>query len=59
MYRKSKNLYIASQECQHAHVDTHDFQAVKFYKKNEYEICDQLNNLPEEYNQYLLKKDLT
>lgn len=44
--------------CNHAHLDTHDFQAVNFYKKNHYEICGQLDDLPKGYNRYLLKKVL-
>ena len=44
--------------CSNAHLDTHDFQAVNFYKKNGYTICGQLDNLPKGYNRYLLKKEL-
>lgn len=44
--------------CGNAHLDTHDFQAVGFYQKNGYEICGQLDGLPEGYNRYLMKKKL-
>jgi ribosomal protein S18 acetylase RimI-like enzyme len=44
--------------CENAHLDTHDFQALNFYKKNGYVICGQLNDLPKGYNRYLLKKKL-
>lgn len=44
--------------CNHAHLDTHDFQALEFYKKNNYIVCGQLEDLPKGYNRYLLKKDL-
>jgi GNAT superfamily N-acetyltransferase len=40
----------------HAHLDTHDFQAVEFYKKNGYTICGQLDDLPPGHTRYLLKK---
>lgn len=44
--------------CHHAHLDTHDFQAVHFYQKNGYTTCGQLDDLPKGYNRYLLKKTL-
>lgn len=44
--------------CKHAHLDSHDFQAVEFYKKNGYIIAGQLDDLPEGYTRYLMKKDL-
>ena len=44
--------------CNNAHLDTHDFQSVNFYKKNGYEVCGQLDDLPKGYNRYLLKKKL-
>ena len=44
--------------CNNAHLDTHDFQAMNFYQKNNYEICGQLDDLPKGYNKYLLKKIL-
>ena len=58
-----KLLEMAEEEakkrgCNNAHLDTHDFQSVNFYKKNGYEICGQLDDLPEGYNRYLLKKEL-
>jgi ribosomal protein S18 acetylase RimI-like enzyme len=45
--------------CEHVHLDSHDFQAVEFYKKNGYVIAGQLDDLPEGYTRYLMKKDLT
>ncbi len=44
--------------CQNSHLETHDFQALDFYKKNGYEVCGQLDDLPQGYNRYLLKKHL-
>ncbi len=44
--------------CKNAHLDTHDFQAVEFYKKNGYVICGQLDDLPEGSTRYLMKKQL-
>ncbi|MBU1445809.1 GNAT family N-acetyltransferase [Patescibacteria group bacterium] len=44
--------------CKHVHLDSHDFQAVEFYKKNGYIIAGQLDDLPEGYTRYLMKKDL-
>ena len=32
--------------CKNAHLDTHDFQSIDFYKKNGYEICGLLDDLP-------------
>ena len=66
-YRKaglgSRILKMAEEEarqrgCRYAHLDTHDFQAVGFYKKNGYEIVSRLENLPEGFNRYLMKKAL-
>ncbi len=44
--------------CGNAHLDTHDFQALGFYQKNGYEICGQLDDLPQGHTRYLLKKHL-
>ena len=44
--------------CKFAHLDSHDFQAIEFYKKNGYEIVGELQELPENHNRYLLKKQL-
>ncbi|HHA18874.1 MAG TPA: GNAT family N-acetyltransferase [Methylophaga sp.] len=57
LLQKAENEAI-KRGCNHAHLDTHDFQAVEFYKKNGYTICGQLDDLPKGYNRYLLKKDL-
>ncbi|MDA3850066.1 MAG: GNAT family N-acetyltransferase, partial [Spirochaetaceae bacterium] len=59
----SKLLKMAENEainrgCTNAHLDTHDFQAVEFYKKNGYEIVSKLENLPKGFNKYLMKKTL-
>jgi len=64
-YRKSglgtKILHIAEEEaikrgCQNVHLDTHDFQAVDFYKKNGYVVVSKLEDLPKGFNKYLMKK---
>jgi ribosomal protein S18 acetylase RimI-like enzyme len=44
--------------CKNAHLDTHDFQALEFYKKNGYKIKSKLKNLPRGYNKYLMWKKL-
>jgi len=66
-YRKSglgcKMLKMAEEEaisrgCLFAHLDTHDFQALDFYKKNGYEVICFLEDLPKGFNRYLMKKAL-
>ncbi|MBE3093890.1 MAG: GNAT family N-acetyltransferase, partial [Actinobacteria bacterium] len=38
--------------CNNVHLDTHDFQAVNFYKKQGYIIRCELNNLPNGHTKY-------
>lgn len=66
-YRRSglgtKILKTAEEEaiqrgCQNVHLDTHDFQAVDFYKKNGYVVVSKLENLPKGFNKYLMRKSL-
>lgn len=45
--------------CRLAHLDTFDFQAKDFYIKNGYEIFGILDNCPEGYQRYYLKKNLS
>jgi GNAT superfamily N-acetyltransferase len=44
--------------CLRAHLDTHDFQAVEFYRKQGYIVAGKLEDLPPGHTRYLLKKDL-
>lgn len=44
--------------CHHAHLNTHDFQAVEFYRKQGYTIAGQLEDLPPGHIRFLMKKDL-
>jgi GNAT superfamily N-acetyltransferase len=45
--------------CRNAHLDTHDFQAETFYKKNGYEVFGILDDLPQGYKRIYLKKRLS
>jgi GNAT superfamily N-acetyltransferase len=44
--------------CQNAHLETHDFQALKFYLKNGYKKKFRLKNLPVGHSKYFLVKRL-
>jgi ribosomal protein S18 acetylase RimI-like enzyme len=44
--------------CRFAHLDTFGFQALDFYKKQGYEIFGELQDYPEGYSRYFLKKVL-
>jgi len=44
--------------CKFAHLDTHDFQALQFYKKKGYRVKSRLKDLPEGYYKYLMWKKL-
>ena len=44
--------------CNNVHLDTHDFQAVNFYKQQGYEIKCELKDLPKGHNKYLMTKEL-
>lgn len=48
----------AKRGCDYAHLDTHDFRGLNFYLKNGYEIAGSLENLPEGFTRYQLKKRL-
>jgi GNAT superfamily N-acetyltransferase len=59
----SRLLQTAEQEavqrgCRHAHLETHDFQAVPFYQKHGYIIFAELADLPPNHTKYFLKKDI-
>jgi GNAT superfamily N-acetyltransferase len=45
--------------CHNAHLDTHDFQAEAFYKKNGYEVFGILDDLPQGHKRIYLKKKLS
>jgi ribosomal protein S18 acetylase RimI-like enzyme len=56
-------LQMAEQEairrgCRHAHLETHDFQALPFYEKLGYTVFAQLSDLPEGHIKYFLQKEL-
>ncbi len=44
--------------CQHAHLETHDFQALEFYQKHGYVVFGQLEDLPAGHTKYFLSKHL-
>jgi len=44
--------------CQHAYVDTQDFQALPFYKKLGYVVYGELKDMPVGHTRYSLKKRL-
>jgi ribosomal protein S18 acetylase RimI-like enzyme len=44
--------------CRNAHLETHDFQALEFYRKRGYVIFGELENLPEGHTKYYLRKSL-
>jgi GNAT superfamily N-acetyltransferase len=44
--------------CKHAHVDTYSFEARPFYEKLGYELFAALEDYPEGYCKYFLKKTL-
>jgi ribosomal protein S18 acetylase RimI-like enzyme len=44
--------------CRYAHLETHTFQAVEFYQKQNYTIFGELPDLPRGYTKYFLKKTL-
>lgn len=48
----------ARRGCRHVHLDTLDFQALEFYKKQGYVQWGQLDDLPPGHTRYFLKKDL-
>lgn len=59
----SKLLGAAEQEavrrrCRYAHLNTHDFQAVDFYRRHGYAIVGQLDDLPPGHTRYLMRKSL-
>ncbi len=45
--------------CQHAHLDTFDFQARPFYENHGYTVFGVLEDLPPGHTRYFLKKDLS
>ncbi len=44
--------------CKNAHLETHDFQSLDFYKKREYVVFGELEDLPEGHTKYYLRKRL-
>jgi ribosomal protein S18 acetylase RimI-like enzyme len=57
LLRKAEEEAI-NRGCTRAHLYTHDFQAVDFYKKRGYEIKCELENLPGGHSKYLMIKKL-
>jgi GNAT superfamily N-acetyltransferase len=59
----SKLLKMAEDEatklgCKYAHLDTYSFEARPFYEKHGYVLFATLDNYPEGYSKYFLKKKL-
>jgi len=44
--------------CQNAHLETHDFQNLGFYKKRGYQVFGELADLPEGHTKFFLHKRL-
>jgi GNAT superfamily N-acetyltransferase len=44
--------------CKNAHLETHDFQSLGFYKKRGYIVFGELGDLPEGHTKYYLRKQL-
>jgi GNAT superfamily N-acetyltransferase len=44
--------------CQSAHLETHDFQSLEFYKRRGYSVFGELTNLPEGHTKFYLCKQL-
>lgn len=50
---------IATQRgCQNAHLETHDFQSLEFYRRRHYRVFGELEDLPEGHTKYFLHKRL-
>ena len=45
--------------CGNAHLETHDFQSLDFYKKRGYIVFGELQDLPEVHTKYYLRKKLS
>jgi ribosomal protein S18 acetylase RimI-like enzyme len=44
--------------CHHAHVETHSFQALPFYRKHGYTVFGQLPDFPQGHTKYYMEKAL-
>jgi hypothetical protein len=44
--------------CKYAHLDTYSFEARPFYEKHGYALFATLDNYPEGYSKYFLKRKL-
>lgn len=44
--------------CRLAHLTTYSFQAPRFYQKNGYDICGEIDGFPDDIRLYFLKKSL-
>jgi GNAT superfamily N-acetyltransferase len=44
--------------CRNAHLETHDFQSLEFYKKRNYVVFGKLDDLPEGHTKFYLCKHL-
>lgn len=58
LLQKAEQLAI-QRGCKHAHLETHDFQALAFYQKHGYSLFGQLEDLPPGHIKYYLQKKLT
>lgn len=57
LLQKAEQLAI-QRGCKHAHLETHDFQALAFYQKHGYSLFGQLEDLPPGHIKYFLQKNL-
>lgn len=44
--------------CRNAHLETHDFQSLRFYQKHDFVVFGELEDLPEGHKKYYLRKSL-
>lgn len=58
LLHKAEELAV-QRGCQHAHLETHDFQALAFYQKHGYSVFGQLEDLPPGHIKYFLQKNLS
>jgi GNAT superfamily N-acetyltransferase len=54
---KAEELAI-QKGCRNAHLETHDFQSLEFYKRRGYMVFGELEDLPEGHTKYYLRKQL-
>lgn len=55
LLKRAENV-ARERACTNAYLDTFDFQALPFYKKNGYQVYAQLENFPKGHTRYFLEK---